>query len=58
MIANDILKQNGIISHRTKDGFILKFNDKEVIRPDKPKDCYQLLIDEFGIVEPRLKNFK
>jgi hypothetical protein len=59
LTANEILEENLIQSERI--GYckwILKFNGKEIIRPDKPSDCYQLLINEFGITEPRLKNFK
>lgn len=35
----------------------LIYKGKTVPCPPRPKQCYQLLINEFGIYEPRLKNF-
>lgn len=59
LTANKILEENNIQFKRI--GYckwVLIFNNKTIIRPDNPKDCYELLIKEFGITEPRLKYFK
>lgn len=59
LTANEILKENNIESIRVGYcKFHLKFNEKEVVRPDNPRDCYELLKKEFEIDEPRLKDFK
>jgi hypothetical protein len=58
MIASEILKENGIDMVRVDNIWYLKKDHKTVVRPDLPKKCYQLLITEFGITEPRLMNFK
>jgi hypothetical protein len=58
MIAKDILNENGVSMIKIDKVWHLQKNGKTIVRPDNPKFCYQLLIDEFGITEPRLKDFK
>jgi hypothetical protein len=58
LTANEILQENNIES--IKIGYCkynLRFNGKEILRPENPRNCYQLLKDEFGIDEPRFKKF-
>lgn len=56
--AKDILREHGIIMAYRGNAMCLVKDSTEVLRPDHPKDCYQILIDHFNIVEPRLKDFK
>lgn len=59
LTANQILSENNI--QFEKIGYCkyqLIYKGKKVIRPDEPKNCYKLLLNKFGINEPRLKNFK
>lgn len=56
--AQSILAEHGINIVKVDGKRYLEKEGKLVLRPDKPKDCYQLLIDEFGVTEPRLINFR
>ncbi len=58
MNATEILKENGIDMIKIGKVWHLQKDGKTIIRPDHPRHCYKLLIDEFGIIEPRLKDFK
>jgi len=58
MSAEVILNENGISMVKIGKVWHLQKGDKIVVRPNLPRFCYQLLIDEFGLTEPRLKNFK
>lgn len=57
-IANDILLEHKIETIVVNKKRYLKKGDKIVLRPDRPHQCFQLLIDEFGITDMRLKDFK
>lgn len=56
--AQKILMEHGIEMVRIDKVWHLQKGDKIVVRPDQPQFCYQLLIKEFRITEPRLKDFK
>lgn len=58
MIAKEILKENGISMIQIDKIWHLQKDGKTIVRPDNPKNCYDLLIEEFGITETRLKDFK
>jgi len=58
MSAEKILKENGVSMIRIDNVWHLQKDNKTVVRPNLPKFCYQVLINEFGITEPRLKDFK
>lgn len=58
MSAEEILNENGISMIKIDKVWHLQKGNKMVVRPNLPRFCYKLLIDEFGITEPRLKDFK
>lgn len=58
MSAEEILRENGISMIKIDKVWHLQKDGKIIVRPNLPKFCYQLLINEFGITEPRLKDFK
>jgi hypothetical protein len=53
-----ILLDNGVKIVTENKVRYLEFSGKKVIRPDLPSRCYQVLIDQFGIKEPRLLEFR
>lgn len=53
-----ILLENGVKIVTIDKVRYLEHKGKQVIRPDKPSACYQVLIDNFHITEPRLLEFK
>lgn len=56
--AKDILLENGVEMVKIDQVWYLEKDGKRIIRPNLPRFCYLLIMHEFGIDEPRLKDFK
>lgn len=56
--AKEILSENGIEMIRIDHVWFLEKDGKRIVRPNLPKYCYPLILSEFGVDEPRLKDFK
>ena len=57
LTPEEILNENNVFIRTINKVKYLEYNNRVVIRP-RPEKVYQKLIDEFGITEPRLKDFK
>lgn len=59
MNPQEILAENKVFIIRSVDNKIWCFEYKGKIIPQpEPWRCYQVLIDQFEITEPRLKDFR
>lgn len=56
--AKKILQENGVEMVKIDKVWYLEKDGKRIVRPAIPKFCYPLLMSEFGIDEPRLKDFR
>ena len=54
----EILLSNDVTIVRIGKDMYLEHNGKQISRPDKPSACYEVLLNEFNITEPRLLEFK
>lgn len=59
LIPEQILNENRVYINRSEDnkGWTFIHNGKVIPQPE-PHKCYQTLIDQFGIMEPRFKNWR